>query len=207
MVNLPEGKMKSREGTVIDADDLVEQLEVLVLEEIKNKGREEELEDVQATSHAIALGALNYYLLHISPYKDMIFNPKESLSFTGNTGPYMQYMGARISSMLRKYNESDFSNGKFKTELLSSDEAWELVKLLAQYPGVVDEAAAEMNPSVIASFVYELSRNFSRFYHENQILNNDDENLVVSRIELSKAVLQVLKNAFKLINIQFLEKM
>lgn len=207
MVNLPEGKMKSREGTVVDADDLIEQLEELVLEEIKVKGRADELENVQATSHAIALSALNYYLLHISPYKDMVFNPKESLSFTGNTGPYMQYMGARISSMLRKFDESDYSNGKFKAELLTSDESWELVKLLAQYPSVVDQAASEMNPSILAAFVYDLSKNFSRFYHENQILKNEDENLVVTRVELSKSVLQVLKNAFALINIRFLEKM
>ncbi|MBI9098175.1 MAG: arginine--tRNA ligase [Spirochaetaceae bacterium] len=207
MVNLPEGKMKSREGTVVDADDLVEQLENLVLGEIKNKGREDELDDVQSTAHAIALGALNYYLLHISPYKDMIFNPKESLSFNGNTGPYMQYMGARISSMLRKYNGSDYSDGQFKPELLDSDEAWELIKLVAKFPSVVNQAADELNPSVVAAFVYDLSRNFSKFYHENQILNNEDMNLTVTRIELAKAVLQVLKNAFRLINIRFLEKM
>jgi arginyl-tRNA synthetase len=150
---------------------------------------------------------LNYYLLHISPYKDMIFNPKESLSFSGNTGPYMQYMGARISSMMRKFAESDYSEGQFNSALLTSDEAWELIKLLANYPAVVDQAAAEMNPSVVASYVYDLSRNFSKFYHENQILNNEDKNLVVTRIELAKVVLQVLKNAFRLINIQFLEKM
>jgi len=207
MVNLPEGKMKSREGTVVDADDLVVQLEDLVMEEIKNKGREDDLDDVQSTAHAIALGALNYYLLHISPLKDMVFNPRESLSFTGNTGPYMQYMGARISSMLRKFGESDYSGGDFKPELLVSDEAWELIKLVANFPAVVDQAAAEMNPSVVASYVYDLSKNFSRFYHENQILNNEDVNLIVTRIELAKAVLQILKNAFKLINIQFLEKM
>jgi len=207
MVNLPEGKMKSREGTVVDADDLVVQLEDLVMEEIKNKGREDDLDDVQSTAHAIALGALNYYLLHISPLKDMVFNPRESLSFTGNTGPYMQYMGARISSMLRKFGESDYSGGEFKPELLVSDEAWELIKLVANFPAVVDQAAAEMNPSVVASYVYDLSKNFSRFYHENQILNNEDVNLIVTRIELAKAVLQILKNAFKLINIQFLEKM
>ncbi|MBN2656461.1 MAG: arginine--tRNA ligase [Spirochaetales bacterium] len=206
MVNLPEGKMKSREGTVVDADDLLTQLEDLVIEEIKSKGREEELEDVTGTAHAIALGALNYYLLHISPLKDMVFNPRESLSFNGNTGPYMQYMGARISSMLRKYESGDY-RGEFRPELLTSPEAWELIKLIGAYPGMVDQAASEMNPSVIASFAYELSRNFSRFYHENPILNNDDSDLIVTRIELSKAVLQVLKNAFKLINIRFLDKM
>jgi len=207
MVNLPEGKMKSREGTVVDADDLLTQLEDLVVEEIKSKGREDELEDVPATAHAIALGALNYYLLHISPLKDMVFNPKESLSFNGNTGPYMQYMGARISSMLRKYESGEYGGGSFKPEMLTSPEAWELIKLIGAYPGMVNQAAAELNPSVIASFVYELSRNFSRFYHENPILNNEDADLVVTRIELSKAVLQVLKNAFKLINIRFLDKM
>lgn len=207
MVNLPEGKMKSREGTVVDADVLISQLEELVVEEIESKGRKDELEDIEGTAHAIALGALNYYLLHISPYKDMIFNPKESLSFNGNTGPYMQYMGARISSMLRKYEAGDYREGEFKPEMLTSPEAWELIKLIGSYPSMVDQAAVEMNPSILASFVYELSRNFSRFYHENPILNNEDPDLIVTRIELSEAVLQVLKNAFKLINIRFLEKM
>lgn len=119
----------------------------------------------------------------------------------------MQYMGARISSILSKFAQSDYSDGLYKPELLTSDEAWVLVKLLAKFPSIVDQAAQEMNPSVVAAFVYDLSKNFSRFYHENQILNNEDKNLDVARIELSKAVLQVLKNAFKLINIQFLEKM
>lgn len=207
MVNLPEGKMKSREGTVVDADDLLAQLEELVVEEIRSKGREDELDDVEDTAHAIALGALNYFLLHISPLKDMVFNPKESLSFNGNTGPYMQYMGARISSMLRKFEEGDYSAGTFRPELLGSNEEWELVKLIGAFPGAVNQAAEELNPSIVAGYAYDLSRSFSRFYHENPILNNEDMDLIVTRIELAKAVLQVLRNAFALINIRFLEKM
>ena len=102
MVNLPEGKMKSREGTVVDADDLIDHLRALALAEIKTKEREEAVGDAEAAAEKIALGALHYYLLQVSPERDMLFNPKESLSFTGNTGPYLQYMGARLSSLLRR---------------------------------------------------------------------------------------------------------
>ena len=124
MVNLPDGKMKSREGTVVDADDLFEQLTQLAMSEIKEKEREDAVGDVRATSEAIALGALNYFLLQVNPMKDMVFNPSESISFSGNTGPYLQYMGARISSMIRKFSEvaKDYEDNAFDCSLLSLQE-------------------------------------------------------------------------------------
>ncbi len=209
MVNLPEGKMKSREGTVVDADDLVADLINLAGNEIKNKEREDEVEDLEETSKAIALGALNYYLLQTTPSKDMIFNPKESLSFNGNTGPYLQYMGARISSMFRKFEErkADFDGVNPDYSLLDGDDEKELLKNLSSYPEAVFQAGAELNPSAITSFLYELARNFSRFYHDNPVLNCEDKALALARLELSRAVLQVLKNAFKLVGIPFLQKM
>jgi len=206
MVNLPEGKMKSREGTVVDADDLIDSLRSMALDEIRGKDREEEVGDAQEVAEKIALGALHYFLLQPSPVKDMLFDPKESLSFTGNTGPYLQYMGARISSMLRKSNtpltgkNADFS-------LLISDTEWELIKTLAVYPAAVGEAAAALDPSHLASYLYELSKCFSRFYHECPVLNIDDAGLSMARQELSRAVMLVLKDAFHLVCIPFLEIM
>ena len=209
MVNLPEGKMKSREGTVVDADDLLDELSEMAGEEIRAKGREEQVGDVAATSEAIALGALNYYLLQISPGKDMVFNPKESLSFNGNTGPYLQYMGTRISSMLRKFDErrAAFENARVRTELIERGDEWELVKLLGQYPEIVERAAQELAPNLVAVYLYELSQTFSRYYHDNPVLHNADPDLVATRVALSRGVLQVLRNALYLVCIPFLEKM
>jgi len=206
MVNLPEGKMKSREGTVVDADDLIDSLRDMALEEIREKEREEEVGNAPEVAEKIALGALHYFLLQTSPVKDMLFDPKESLSFTGNTGPYLQYMGARISSMLRKSNapltgkNADFS-------LLVSDTEWELIKILAVYPSVISEAAAALDPSHLASYLYELSKRFSRFYHECPVLNIDNTDLSIARQELSRAVMLVLRDAFHLVCIPFLEVM
>jgi len=208
MVNLPEGRMKSREGTVVDADDLLDELAEMAAAEIREKGRAEEVGDVGKASEAIALGALNYYLLQVSPSKDMIFDPRESISFTGNTGPYLQYMGTRISSMLRKFDEiGEGFSGRFRSELLKQGDEWDIVKLLGSYPDVVARAGAEYNPSLVTAYLYDLSRTFSRYYHDNPVLHNADQDLVATRVRLCRAVAQVLKNAFALVAIPFLERM
>ena len=209
MVNLPTGKMKSREGTVVDADDLVAQLSQLAADEIKEKGREEEVGDVKATSAAIALGALNYYLLQVNPEHDMIFNPKESISFTGNTGPYLQYMGARISSILRKYDEvkKDYQGVAFDANLLSGATEREIISALADYPGVVAKAGSQFDPSLICSYLYDLSKLFSSWYHDNPVLKAEDKTLVVARVGLCSLVLAVFRDAFTLVGIPFLERM
>lgn len=209
MVNLPEGKMKSREGTVVDADDLFAELSRMAEEEIVGKGREAEVGDVKETARAVALAALNYYLLQVTPSRDMVFDPKESISFNGNTGPYLQYMGARISSMLRKFEErrNDFAGHAADLSLLTEDSERELIKLLEEFPGKVDQAGREINPAVIASYLYDLSRSFSRYYHDNPVLNNENRALALARIRLSSAVLQVLKNAYGILGIPFLESM
>jgi arginyl-tRNA synthetase len=209
MVNLPEGKMKSREGTVVDADDLFEELKSMAAEEIRSKDREEHVGDVETAAAAVARAALNYYLLQVSPAKDMIFDPKESISFNGNTGPYLQYMGARISSMLRKYEDrqAEFTGGSFKPELLEVSEERQLVKLLAEYPKVVRKAGEEYNPNAITTFLYDISRTFSKYYHDHPILHNKNPDLVVSRITLARAILRVLQNAYYLVGIPFLERM
>jgi arginyl-tRNA synthetase len=206
MVNLPDGKMKSREGTVVDADDLIDELRDMAFTEIKNKEREDAVGDVYTTAEKIALGALHYYLLQISPERDMSFNPKESLSFNGNTGPYLQYMGARICSILRR--GGDFlTNEETYTELLTSDEEWQLIKTIAQYPQTVAIAAKEMNPSFITAWLYELSKNFSGFYHAAPVLNAQDTRLIRARLALCRATAEALQRALDLVCIPFLESM
>lgn len=209
MVNLPEGKMKSREGTVVDADELVDTLTSLARKEIEAKEREALVDDVQKTSQSIALGALNYYLLQVTPTKDMIFNPAESISFNGNTGPYLQYMGARISSMLRKYESeyADIHKLSFDSSLLTLSDERELIKQIALYPEVVEKAGSALDPSLLCTYLYDLSKLFSRWYHDNPVLKAATADLVRSRIELAAMVLQVLKNAFGLVGIPFLASM
>ena len=209
MVNLPEGRMKSREGTVVDADDIVAALEELAAAEIRDKEREAEIEDLPATAEKITLGALNFYLLAPSPYKDMIFDPKESISFAGATGPYLQYAGARISSMLRKFAEraERFRGGEFRAELLAAGEEWELIKSMAAFPETVAQAARELNPSLLTTHLFELARTYASYYHDHPVLHNEDADLVVSRIRLAEAVRRVLASGMALIGVPFLEKM
>ena len=207
MVNLPDGKMKSREGTVVDADDLLEELTMLAKAEIESKNREDAVDDVNETSRKIALGALNYYLLQVSPTKDMVFNPKESISFNGNTGPYLQYTGARISSILRKYEESGEKDVPFMGELLSNDDEKELLKLVDTFPEIVEKAAMNYDPSLIAGFLYDLAKTFSHYYHDNRILNAETKELVKARVMLCYMISVVMKNGFALIGVPFLEAM
>lgn len=212
MVNLPEGKMKSREGKVVDADDLIATLTELSRSEIVEKEREDAVDNLDATAASVALAALNYYLLQVNPAKDMIFNPTESIAFNGNTGPYLQYMGARISSMLRKYKslvEEGVLDGDtpFIPEFLSSAEEHQLLKQLVKFPDTVREAGRELNPGIIANYLYDLSKNYSRYYHDYQVLKAESGELVKARTVLSEMVLQVLKNGFSLIGVPFLEKM
>lgn len=207
MVFLPEGKMKSREGTVVDADNLIDDLTKMAKDQILEKGREGDLDDVDGTAHKIALGALNYYILQFNPNKDFVFNPKESLSFNGNTGPYLQYMGARISSMLRKYDEAAYHDVAFNLAVLSLEDEREMLKMLASFPEVVGKACTQYDPSIVCAFLYDLSKKFSHWYHDNQILKADTPELVKARVSLCEMVLQVMKNAFDLVGIPFLEKM
>ena len=206
MVNLPEGKMKSREGTVVDADDLLNNLHEEAKKQILEKGRGEAIKDIEETSEKIALAALHYFLLQVTPKKDMLFDSKKSLSFAGNTGPYLQYMGSRISSLLEKAKTFDCELSKLDFGLVQSEVEWTLVKALSQFPERVEKATIEMDSSIIPTYLYELSKAFSKFYHDNQIIN-EDEKLTLARLSLCKASLIVLKNAMHLCVIPFLEAM
>ena len=209
MVFLPTGKMKSREGSVVDADDVLSELESMAEHEIVSKGRESEVDDLKDTSHKIALGALNYYMLQFNPERDFKFNPQESLSLTGNTGPYLQYMGARISSVLKKYEcvKNDYAGLSFDPKLLTVQDEKQILKLLSDFPLVVERAGLNYDPSYICEYLYDLLKTFSHYYHDNQILNTEDRKLSFSRIELCRMILTVIQNAFSLIGIPFLEKM
>lgn len=213
MVNLPEGKMKSREGTVVDGDDLINSLRDGALEEIAAKGREEAVGDPAEVAEKIALAALHYFLLQTTPTKDMIFNPKESLSFQGNTGPYLQYMGARICSILRKVESesgssgSPLAGGSVKPELLTHDAEWELLKTLEAFAKQASRAAEGRDPSVITSYLYDVSKCFSRFYHDCPILAAGNADLARTRLELVRATKIVLKSAMDLVLVPFLETM
>ena len=211
MVNLPEGKMKSREGTVVDADDLINSLQDEALKKIEENGREKEVGDAAVAAENIAVGALHYFLLQVSPKKDMLFNPKESLSFTGNTGPYLQYMGARISSILRKAETTEgkekLKDGKLNTSLLTNESEWELLKTLEDFPEQVKRSALRKDPSALTAYLYELSKAFSRFYRDCPILSGEDADLSYTRMELARATKIVLQNAMNLVLIPFMEVM
>lgn len=211
MVNLPEGKMKSREGTVVDADDLINSLRDGAMEEIVAKGREEAVGDPAAVAEKIALGALHYYLLKATPTKDMLFNPKESLSFNGDTGPYLQYMGARICSILRKAQEVGLAPlaASEAASLLTHEAEWELVKVLEQYPKILVKAAQNLDPSQVAGYLYDVAKAFSRFYHDCPTLALAQENvqLASARLFLATCTRQVLENGLDLILVPFLETM
>jgi arginyl-tRNA synthetase len=206
MVNLPEGKMKSREGTVVDADDLIDRLAELALAEIREKKREEEVGDAPGTAEKIAIAALHYFLLHVSPGKDMIFNPEESLSFNGNTGPYLQYMVARVAGLIARASV-DVKSASVRPELLVRDDEWELSRKIAEFPEQVSRSAARLDPSILASGLYEISRDFSRYYHDVPIARAEETEVAAARMALSRAVLITLKRGFALLNIPYIEAM
>lgn len=209
MVNLPSGRMKTREGTVVDGDDLVDELARLAAKEIEAKGREEAVGDVTAVAEKVALGALHYYLLQTSPIKDMLYDPEQSLSFTGDTGPYIQYMGARASSILRKHEagEGRAHAGTARPELLAGDADWMLVMRLAAFPEAIEGAASAMEPSILANYLHELAADFSTWYRDNPVLNNPDADLAASRVELVAAVRRSLELGSALICVPFLDSM
>lgn len=203
MVNLPDGRMKSREGTVVDADDLLDTLAGLALEEIRRKERDDDEEDSRRRAEKIALGALHYYLLQTGPVKDMIFNPEESLSFTGNTGPYLQYVGARVSSMLRRQPAPE----QVAPPASMVEEEWQLIHRIAGYPHAVVDAATGFNPSLLAGYLYETAKTFSRFYHDHPIAVAQDVAVRDFRLGLARAVMNVMRHGLHALNIPFLEVM
>jgi arginyl-tRNA synthetase len=206
MVDLPSGKMKSREGTVVDADDLVEEMISTA------KGISEELgklegysqEEKEELYRIIGLGALKYYILKVDPRKRILFNPEESVDFQGNTGPFIQYTYARIQSILRK---ADFDYRAAVTGYTLNEKEKQLIKQLQQYPETIVLAAENHSPALIANYTYELVKDFNSFYQNVTILGTEDEIKKKFRVQLSAAVGEVIKSSFKLLGIQVPERM
>ena len=209
MIELPEGKMKSREGTVVDADDLIAEMVDTARTMAEELGKldgysKEEAEDVY---RKVALGALKYFILKVDPKKTMLFNPKESIDFNGNTGPFIQYTYARIRSLMRKTTER---NPKvfvldFHTPLTDKEE--DLIRMLGKFADVVREAGEMLSPALVANYAYELAKAFNQFYHDYPILRVEDEKVFLMRMMIAQTCGQVLKNAMELLGIEMPERM
>jgi arginyl-tRNA synthetase len=210
MVELPEGKMKSREGTVVDADDLIaEMIETarITTEEL-GKANDLDKEDAAKLFRMIGLGALKYFILKVDPKKNMVFNPKESIDFNGNTGPFLQYTHARICSVLRKAKDSGIAwdSGKINNSVLQQKEK-EIIKLIYDYPSVLKEAGETYSPALIANYSYELVKEYNGFYQEIPILKETDSEKVNLRLSLSEYTAAVIKSAMGLLGIDVPERM
>ncbi|MBI5881290.1 arginine--tRNA ligase, partial [archaeon] len=204
MVLLPEGKMKSREGTVVDADDLMLEMEDLAKEAVIKRYKTLEEQQIHDRAKVIGLGALKFYLLMTDPVKDMTFHPEQSISFEGETGPYVQYVHARICSILRKYDGKASDEVDFK--LLTHPLEKELAKKIGSFPDVVTQASEQCKPSVVAKYLIELGQMFNTFYAECPVLKAD-EKLMAARILLCDATRQVLANGLWLLGMKAPEEM
>ena len=208
MVELPEGKMKSREGTVVDADDLIADMVGTAREMSQELGKLDGVseEDAAAISEMVGLGALKYFILKVDPKKTMLFDPRESIDFNGNTGPFIQYTHARIRSILRKAEESGVTTeGYAKAQLLP--EEIELIKALSEYPATVRVAGQQFAPSVIAAYAYDLAKQFNGYYHDHSILKEERTEVRALRLMLASEVARVIRSAMSLLGINVPERM
>ncbi len=208
MVELPEGKMKSREGTVVDADDLMDEMVTTARAVSGERGQlegasEEEIKDI---TEMVGLGALKYFLLKVDPRKNMTFNPKESIDFNGNTGPFIQYTHARIRSVLRKAADEGFTTGEFIT-VAPGEREIALIQRLADYPSTVAEAGNSLSPALIANYVYELAKEYNQFYHDCSILKESDESKRSLRLALSETTARTIASAMGLLGIRVPDRM
>lgn len=211
MVELPEGKMKSREGTVVDADDLIKKMYEEARDTSLESGKLADMteEEKDRLFKIIGLGALKYFIIKVDPKKTMLFNPKESIDFNGNTGPFIQYTHARIKSILRKAGREASSNigNELDKDINISSKEIRLVKLLNLYPGKVEEAGAVLSPSIIANYAYELAKEFNQYYHDTQILREEDAKIREFRLCLIGTVAKVLVLSMGILGIELPERM
>ena len=205
MVELPNGKMKSREGTVVDADELMD--EMIATARKMSEGRlkgvpEEEMDDVY---RIIGLGALKYFILKVDPRKNMLFNPQESIDFNGNTGPFVQYTYARIRSVLRKSDEDDAATDITAYE--PNEKEIEIIQRIADFPSVVSEAGRTYSPALIANYVFELAKGYNQFYHDYSILKEENGVARAFRLHLSRTVADIIRRGFSLLGVEVPERM
>jgi arginyl-tRNA synthetase len=208
MVELPHGKMKSREGTVVDADDLIEEMIQTAAEKSKERGKTENMNEAELNelNKMIGLAALKYFILKVDPKKKMLFNPEESIDMNGNTGPFIQYTHARIRSLIRKAKEL-FNNYASVSTSLPGKEEISLLKQLYYFPQVITESGEKYDPSHIANYIYDLAKQFNQYYADVAILKEENESLKALRIQLSEAVGNIIKNGMQLLGINVPEKM
>lgn len=208
MVDLPSGKMKSREGTVVDADDLIAEMEQTAKEISQELGKLDGYTEAQkeALYHTIGLGALKYYILKVDPKKRILFDPKESIDFQGNTGPFVQYTYARIQSILRKYAEMGAADSTAMPDTLHEKEK-ALLKSITLFPAIVQEAAEEYSPAVIANYVYDLVKDFNSFYQNVSILGEKEPVKLHFRVVLCEKIGEIIAASFKMLGIQVPERM
>jgi len=210
MVELPEGKMKSREGTVVDADDLMDEMYNTAKQTTEELGKYNDFTEEEADKlyYMLSLGALKYFILKVDPKKTMMFNPAESIDFNGNTGPFIQYTHARIRSLVRKGKEQDYKweNKSFKKMEVAFKEK-SLIKLLYDYPQIVDSAAQNFSPAMIANYAYDLAKEFNQFYQEITIFKETDEEKRDFRLALSEFTGNTIKSAMNLLGIEVPERM
>jgi arginyl-tRNA synthetase len=210
MVELPEGKMKSREGTVVDADDLMAEMIETARETSQELGKLDNCseEEIREIARMVGLGALKYFILKVDPRKNMTFNPKESIDFNGNTGPFIQYTHARIKSVLRKATDQGINFGtEIDNTLEISEKESYLIQLLSGFPAVVRQAGEEFSPALIANYTYDLVKEYNQFYHDFSILREENETLKIFRLNLSAAIANVIKTAMGLLGIEVPERM
>ena len=209
MVELPDGKMKSREGTVVDADDLMDEMVATAraIAEEQGKGKDMPAEEAAEVARRVGLGSLKYFILKVDPRKNMTFNPKESIDFNGNTGSFIQYTYARIRSLLRKAEELGIALPATFAGLTISAKEQELIAKVAEYADVVEEAARTYSPAVIANYVYDLVKEYNQFYHEFSILKEENEELRAFRLALSDVVARTIASGFSLLGIEMPERM
>ena len=209
MVELPDGKMKSREGTVVDADDLMDEMVATAraIAEEQGKGKDMPAEEAAEVARRVGLGSLKYFILKVDPRKNMTFNPKESIDFNGNTGSFIQYTYARIRSLLRKAEELGITLPATFAGLTISTKEQELIAKVAEYADIVEEAARTYSPAVIANYVYDLVKEYNQFYHEFSILKEENEELRAFRLALSEVVARTIAAGFSLLGIEMPERM
>lgn len=208
MVELPTGKMKSREGTVVDADDLVEEMVSTAREASQELGKMDELDAAEADQlyRTIGLGALKYFILKVDPKKKMVFNPKESIDLNGHTGPFIQYSYARIRSVIRKAGDMLNANADYSNITLSAREK-ELLKWIYDYPAILKEAADTYSPALVANYIYELAKLYNQFYHDIQILKEENEAARGFRLRLSSKVGVIIRQGMRMLGIEVPERM
>ena len=209
MVELPEGKMKSREGTVVDADDLIADMVQTAREMSAELGKLDGCteEEAEAVSTMVGLGALKYFILKVDPKKTMLFDPRESIDFNGNTGPFIQYTHARICSVLRKAAEAGIDFSAVPEGVAYLPEEIALVKSLTEYPAVVKSAGDNFAPSIIGAYVYELAKSFNGYYHDHSILREEDAAVRTMRLQLAQQVARVIRRGMALLGIDVPERM